>query len=338
MTSEHAKRLAYDLVLVGQKLGFEAGKEYSVIKDSHFKVDVFWNLRIPDSPLPPISIAIIEIQYSKAPHSIEANIFKAIPTLKPAFHVIVSYNELGNDLLNILKRWEAIATFVIFNGEDEVSRFNLWIATFLTLKDKEDKLIKDGKAILDFAKKELSNTNETKATEKIREVFAMEIKEIFLPPEVDALLDFLNSPKDLDRSKFDKVYETFIEFVQEQLKKYSINGITFPANLLFPDGFEIEEDFEMPQIGFENYFEIKQNNVIIRDDDGGAHPVEFNDGNTSIETDIGTACTYSMTMDDFIDFITQACEIAKNKLEKYQISEEDRKKLQVIEKALNERV
>jgi hypothetical protein len=218
------------------------------LPESHFKVDVFWKLKIPNSPFPPISIASIEIQFSKSPHSIQANIFKAIPTLKPAFHVIISYNNLGQDLLCILNRWLAITEFLIFNGEDEVERLNLWIETFLTSRTKEDKLLKNGKAILDFAEKELSSTDEIKLTKKIRQVFSTQIKEIFLPPEVDALLKFLNSPKDLDRSRFDEVFETFIQFVQQQLKKHAIVGIGFSARFLFPNGFEIEDDFEVPQL------------------------------------------------------------------------------------------
>jgi hypothetical protein len=41
-----------------------------------------------------------------------------------------------------------------------------------------------------------------------------------------------------------------------------------------------------------------------------------------------------LTTDEFIDFVTQACSIVKNKIEKYQITEEDRNKLKAIEDAL----
>lgn len=141
-TSEIANKLADDLVAVGKILGFESVKEAPVLEGSTYRVDVLWELSRA------INVASIEIQYSNSPTSISHNIFKTEPTLHPAIHVVISYNELTADYKEILNLHPGV---ILIEGKEEIDRFNGQISRILN-EPNEAKRVELGNRFLQSLK------------------------------------------------------------------------------------------------------------------------------------------------------------------------------------------
>ena len=334
--SDLATRLAEDLVEVGKIFGFETEKEQPIKEGSKFRVDVFWKMRMPEgSPLPDINIASIEIQYSYAPTSISHGILKAEKTLHPAIHFVISYYKLTDDYKeNVLKTNYPRSGLVIIDGEEEFRKLNLWITRFLTIKNEEKKLAEKGKKIREFAISQPPDVDESEMKKRIRENFQSEIEEVFLPTEITSLMEtFVEfESKDLDdRKTIDDVYNRFIEFVQSRIKKYNIPRIYVDANFLFSE-YNMEPQFSETRLG--DQIEIEPREVIIRDSDGYSLTVLVNEGNAYILSQADTVCVEGLYAKDIITFLKQASEQIERQIRKYRISEDDKKVLDAIKKAL----
>lgn len=337
--SDLAMRLADDLVEVGKILGFEAQKEQPISEGSKFRVDVFWKMRMPaGSPFSHVNIASIEIQYSDSPTSISHGIFKAEKTLHPAIHFVISYYKLTDDYKeNVLKSNYPHSGLVIRDGEEEVRKLNLWITRFSTIKSEESKLTEKGTRIREFAISQLPDVNETQIKERILENFQSEIKEVFLPPEITSLLETFveieSRGPEYDRTIIDDVFASFIEFVQSKLEDYNIPRISVSKYLLFTE-LNIESEFSNYDMKFHDV-EIEQSELIIRDANGYPYSVSVENGNAYIESEAGVVCKEGLNSEDLIHFITNASEQIEKQINRYRISEEDRKKLDAIRKVLN---
>lgn len=337
--SELATRLAEDLVEVGKMFGFEAEKEQPIKEGSKFRVDVFWKMKMPEeSPFPDINVASIEIQYSYAPTSISHGILKAEKTLHPAIHFVISYFKLTDDYKeNVLKTNYPRSGLVIIDGEDDFRKLNLWITRFVTIKEEEKKLAEKGKKIRKFAISQSPSIDESEMKERIRKNFQSEIEEVFLPPEISSLIEAfveIESKGLGDRKIIDDVFNKFIEFVQSKIEKYNIPRIYVRANFLF------SEDNIAPAVSgftFNRYIEIEREKVVIRDSEGeGTFNVYVSSGNAYIASEvIGILCEEGLYVEDFLDFLKKASQEVESQIRKFSISDEDRKLLKAITKALS---
>jgi hypothetical protein len=331
--SELAKRLAQDLVEVGKIFGFQASKEEPIQEESKFRVDVFWKLPMPEgSPFPEINIASIEIQYSYSPSSISHGILKAESTLHPAIHFVISYYNLTDDYKdNILKTTYPRSGLVIIEGEEEVRKLNLWITRYLTIEDEERKLVEKGSAIQKLVNAGVrANENDSAIKENIRETFQSDIAGVFLPPEFSSLLEMFeieSRGREFDREVIDDVFYAFISFVQSMLQRHNIPRVEVDASNLFSE-FKIEEEFHKTKL--EDYLDIDQFQVIIRDRSGYPLEVLVENGNARVDSPAGTICEEGLNSADIIHFIKKSSEEIKKEINKYRISEKDRKLLERI--------
>jgi hypothetical protein len=338
--SDLATRLADDLVEVGRLFGFEAVKEQPIREGSKFRVDVFWKLQMPTgSPFPTVNIASIEIQYSDSPASISHGILKAEQTLHPAIHVVISYYKLSDDYKNnVLRAVYPHSGLVIIDGEDNVRELNLWITRFLAIPAEEAKLVTEGRKIYDFALAQLPDVQETEIKERIRRNFQSEIEKVFLPPEIASLVkkfaEIASAELEYDRTLIDDVFATFIDFVQSKLRKYNIPRIYVSASLLLTE-YNIEAEFADVNIKFQDYIEIEQDRVVIRDTSNYALEIEVKNGNVYIQSAAGTVCMEGLNAGDLIYFLQHASEEIEKSIGRYRISTEDQEKLNAIKKALS---
>jgi hypothetical protein len=336
MTSALAKRLADDLVQVGELLGFQAEKEAPVSVDSTYCTDILWKLPMPQgSPFPTINIAAIEIQYSNSPTSIGHNIFKAEPTVHPAFHVVISYNKLTDEFKKILVATFPIAGLVVLEGEDDVRKLNLWITRFLTMKEEGQALNDTGQSILRLAEQQMEETNEAGVSQIIQDVFENDIKKVFLPPELTSLLAFIIKHENpgANRGLIDDVFASFISYVQKTLEDYRIAYVVIPADSLFKK-FNVENDFRDAGIELGNTIEIRVADVYLRDTNGYPLEVGVHNGNAFVESCAGTVCTKPLRATDVVDFVRDASQAVEDQLTGYKISEDDKKKLLAIKDSL----
>jgi hypothetical protein len=336
-----ATRLAEDLVHIGNSLGFETRKEAPIQEGSNFKIDVFWRLKMPEGCLfDTVSVASIEIQYSDAPHSVTHNIFKVEKTLHPAIHVVISYNELTQDYIdNVLKTNFPREGLVIINGPKDFVKLNMWITRFLAIEKDEERLKETRESIRKFASDNFDKyETEEDIEEQILQTFKPELEEVFLPPEINSLLETfveINSKdKKYQRNIIDEIFWSFIELVQTQMKKYNIPRIYISHYFLF-SGLKIEQPFADMSVKLGGDIEIEQDAVIFRDSNDYPLAVEVKNGIAYVNAPAGVVCREGLRATDIIYFIRKASEEIEKEIKKYGISEDDKKVLEAILNSLN---
>jgi len=337
MVAEQAKRLIKDLLEVGVKFGFKAIAEGEIVPGSDFKVDVVWKIPMPDKTFfSEINVACMEVQYSKSPASITHNLCKAEKTLHPAVHFVISYKDIAPEHKEVLER-EVPAGLVIIHGEEAVRELNLWITRFLTLKPEEAKIESVGKRILEFVEKNKTEPSELKLAENIRNAFAMDIKEVIIPPEVSSLVKFVQDSKNAKREALDEVFQAFVNFVKQEVEKYGIANVSFHSSLLFPTGIKIESNYPGSEIEFSQYIEITSDGIFARTSGGYPHSIFLTKGTAYLQTQGGTYCRYSFTTKEFKDFLISACQTVESTLKCYQVSEEEQAQFTAIKQELEKK-
>ncbi|MCW4011541.1 MAG: hypothetical protein NWF07_00975, partial [Candidatus Bathyarchaeota archaeon] len=205
MPSPIATRLAEDIRLIGELLGFQASVEEPIEKGSRLQIDAFWKIKMPEgAPVPEFNIASFEIQYSNSIPSISHNLGKAEVTKHPAIHFVISYNSLSEDYESVIKK-QYPAGIKIFQGEQEFMQFQKWLMKYRYLSDVREGLVKQSEIFnKGFIETSLGLSEEEFEKNVMPDVMKY-YSNLLVPKYVTTFLDdFYNiNPAEYDRSIFD---------------------------------------------------------------------------------------------------------------------------------------